>query len=118
MVRLWLAATMVAALMTGAAVAQTSSSVGPAGPLQPGVDEPMMTSLGSPAEAGNSGFMATPVARDPGGRSLPIYTEYSGPMGTATDPDSGSQGGVMDNGNATRMVVPGQPPRLLTTPEY
>ncbi len=117
MVRFWLAAATVAAMMTGVAAAQTSSSVGPSGPQQPGVGEPMMTSLGSAAETGNAGLMATPIVPSSGSRSLPIYTEYSGPMATTTGPGSGSQGVLVDNGNATRMIMPGQPPKLASTPE-
>jgi hypothetical protein len=117
MVRFWLAAVTVAAMMTGVAVAQTSSSVGPSGPEQPSAGEPMMTSPGSAVETGNSGLMATPIVPTSGSRSLPIYTEYSGPMAITTGPGSGSQGVLMDNGNATRMIVPGQPPKLASTPE-
>jgi hypothetical protein len=117
MVRLWLAATTVAAVMTGVAVAQTSSSVGPTGPQQPGLDQPMMTSPGSPVRTGNSGSRATIIAPDSGSQSLPMYTDYSGPIATSTGPGSGSQGVLMDNGNATTMIVPGQPPKLVSAPE-
>jgi hypothetical protein len=117
MVRRWLAATTAAAMMTGVAVAQISSSVGPTGPQQPDIGDPMPTSPDAPVGIGSSGSKATTIVSDFGSQSLPLYTEYSGPMATPTGPGSGSPGVLMDNGNATRMIVPGQPPNLISTPE-
>jgi hypothetical protein len=115
MARFWLVATMGVAMMTGVAVAQTASSVGPTGPQQPGVEEPMMTSPGSAVMPGHSGSMAATTMPDSGGHGLPMYTDYSGPMATA--PGFGSRGMPMDDGNATRMIAPGQPPKLISEPE-
>jgi|HubBroStandDraft_1064217.scaffolds.fasta_scaffold374884_2 hypothetical protein len=116
MLRLWLAATTVVAMMTGVAVAQTSSSIGPAGPQPPGGGEPIMTSTGSAVPTGYLGSMALTTTQGPGNQSLPTdYTVYSGSMADTAIPGSGSQG--MDDGNATRMIVPGHPPEAASTPE-
>jgi hypothetical protein len=114
MARFWLAATMGVAMMTGAAVAQTSSPVGPGGPQQPDVKEPIMTSPGPAVVTGDSGSIATTLP-DPGRQGSPMYTRGSGPMAAA--PGSGSQGMPIDDGNATRMLAPGQPPKLISEPE-
>jgi hypothetical protein len=116
MVRRWLVATTVATMMTGAAVAQTSAAVGPAGSQQPGIGEPLMTSPGSPVGAVDSGSKAI-VAPGSGSLNLPTNTVYSGSMAPPTGPGSGSQGMLIDNGNATGMIVPGQPPKLISAPE-
>lgn len=116
MARFWLAATTGVAMMTGVAVAQTASSGGPAGPQQPGVEEPIMTiSPGSALVPGHAGSLAAITMPDSGGQGLSTYTDYPGPMATA--PGSGSQGMPMDDGNATRMISPGQPPKLISEPE-
>jgi hypothetical protein len=117
MLRIWLAATTVVAMMTGVAVAQTSSSVGPAGPQQPGVGEPIMTSGGSAVVPRYSGSMAPATPSASGNLALPMYTDYSGVMANTAIRGSGSQGMLMDDGNATGMIVPGQPPKLVSTPE-
>jgi hypothetical protein len=117
MLRLWLAATTALAMMTGVAVAQTSSSVGPTEPKPPGVGEPMMTSPGSAVVTRSEGSMAPATTPGAGNQSLPIYTEYSGPMAPTTVPGSGSKGMLTDGGDATSMIVPGQPPKLVSTPE-
>jgi hypothetical protein len=46
-----------------------------------------------------------------------IVTGYLGLMATTNIPASGNQGPPMFNGNGTGMVVPGQPPKLMPTPE-
>jgi hypothetical protein len=120
MVRIWLMAAAVAAVMTSAAAAQTVSSIGPSGPQQPRMDEPMMISSWSAVETEDLGLTApriVPIVPSSAGRSLPIYTEYFGPMATTTGPGSGSRGMLLDNGNSTGMLIPGQPPKLASTPE-
>ena len=94
MLKLWLAATMVVAMMSGVATAQISSSVGPTGSQQPNIGEPLTTS-GSEASV----------------------TGYLGLMATTTIPVSGNQGPPIFNSYDTGMIVPGQPPRLMSTPE-
>ena len=94
MLRVWLAATTVVAMMTGVAVAQTSSSVGATGPQQPGVGEPIMTSGGSAAVTRSDGSPAAAAIAGAGSHTRPT-----------------------DGGNATTTMVPGQPPKLMSTPE-
>jgi len=87
MLRFLLAATMVVAMMTGVAVAQTS-------PSSPGVGSPVTTSRGTGVVTGTMGSTAT-----------------------TTIPGSGSQGLITNNGNGTSMMtVPGQPPQAIATP--
>lgn len=118
MLRLWLAATTVVAMMTGVAVAQTSSSIGATGPQQPGVGEPIMVTSGSAVVTGYSGPMTTATVPGAGGQDLPMYyTEDLGPMATTIVPGSGSQDPRTYDGNAARLIVPGQPPKLVSTPE-
>ena len=117
MLRVWLAATSVVAMMTGVAVAQTSSSAGPTAAQQPRVREPIMASPGwafVPRYLGSMGPIATPGSGDQG---LPLYTEHPGSIAPITNFGSGNQGLSMEDGNATRMVIPGQPPNLMSTPE-
>jgi hypothetical protein len=116
MLRLWLAAATIVAMTTGVAVAQTSSSIGPAGPLPPGGGEPLMTSTGSAVPTGYLGSMALTTTQDPGNQSLPMHdTVYSDPRADTATPGSGSQG--MDDGNATSMIVPGQPSGATSAPK-
>ena len=92
MLRLWLAATVVA-MMTGVAVAQPASSIVSTGPQQPGARESDMTSTGS---AGPTRFLGSMAPSTPGPGSQYLPTE---------------------GGDATTMLVPGQPPKLMSTPE-
>jgi len=117
MLRVWLAATTVVAMMTGGAVAQTSSSVGPTGQQQPGVGEPIVTTTGSAVVPRCSGSMAPATPSASGIPALPMFTEPPGAMANTAIPGSGSQGMFMDDGNATTMIVPGQPPGLVSEPE-
>jgi hypothetical protein len=48
---------------------------------------------------------------------LPIYTEYSGPVATPSVTGHGASGMLLDDGDATSTIVPGQPPKLVSTPE-
>jgi hypothetical protein len=127
MLRFCLAATTALAMMAGVAVAQTSGTVGAVAPHSPGVGEPIMTvapptSLnGRPSEpavvTGSEGSTATTTAPGSGGQALPLHTLFSGPLATTASPGSGSQGVSTHEGNATGMIVPGQPPKLVSTPE-
>ena len=117
MLRLWLVATTVVALMTGVAVAQTSSPTGPAAAQQPGAGEPLMASPGSgvvPRYSGSMGPITAPGSNDQG---LPLYTEHPDSIVPTTDSGFGNQGLSVEDGNGTRMIVPGQPPKLMSTPE-
>ena len=104
MLRFWPAATTALAMLTGAAVAQTSAPVGPVAPQPPGVAEPIMT-------------VAPPIVLN-GRPSEPAIVAGS-ESSTATTAVSGSsrQGISTDDGNASGMIVPGQPPKLVSTPE-
>jgi hypothetical protein len=124
MPRFWLAATTALAMMEGVAVAQPSTTVDSVAPQSPGVAEPIMTiappaSLnGRPSESAvvtGSTASTAPVSADH--LHLPIYTEYSGPIATTTVTGHGGSGVSTDDGNVTGMIVPGQPPKLVSAPE-
>jgi hypothetical protein len=127
MLRFWLATTTALAMTAGVAAAQTSATVGPGAPQPLGVAEPIMTvappaslngRASEPAQVtGGEGSAAPFTGKGAGNLRLPIYTEYSGPMVTMAAPGSGNQGVSTDDGNATGMIVPGQPPKLVSTPE-
>jgi hypothetical protein len=104
MLRFWLTAATALAMMTGVAAAQMSSPVGPTAPQSTGVAEPikivapptpMIGRASAPAEAAGS----------------------AGSMGTATAPGSGGESVFTDSGIATETIVPGQPPKLVSTAE-
>jgi hypothetical protein len=101
MLRFSLMATTALAMATGVAAAQTPS-VGPAAPQSPGMTEPIMT-------------VAPPASLNarPSGPVAATGSESS----TATTPALGTQGGSTDGGNAAETTVPGQPPKLVSTPE-
>jgi hypothetical protein len=104
MLRFWLTATTALAMMTGVAIAQTPSSVGPTAPQSPGLTEPIMT--------------VAPPASLNGRPSEPADAIGSaGSTATTSAPGSGRQGVSTDGGNATGTTVPGQPPKLVSTPE-
>jgi len=117
MLRFWLAATTALAMTTGVGFAQTLSTVGPAAPQQPRVEEPIMTLSGSAAATGNVASAAPTTVPDAGNRNLPVSTGYLGSMAPIPISGGGSQGMSIDNGNATSAIVPGQPPKLVSTPE-
>jgi hypothetical protein len=127
MLRFWLAGTTALAMMAGVAVAQTSTTVQPIAPQSPGMAEPIMTMApptslnGRPSEPAvvtdSEGSTATTTAPGSGSQVLPLHTLFSGPMATTASPGSGSQGVSTGEGNATGMIVPGQPPKLVSTPE-
>ena len=117
MLRCWLAATTVAIVMTSVAVAQTSSSGGPNGPQQSGVAEPIMTSPGPAVAPRYLGSMAPTTVPGSGDQGVPLYIEHSDPRATIAVPGSGGQWPSMEDGNAPSMIVPGQPPKLMSTPE-
>jgi hypothetical protein len=94
MIKTWLAVTTAVTMITSVAIAQTSPSGNPNGPPRPSVGEPIMT-LHSAADT----------------------TGPSRPVVTPADPGAGSEGVHMDNGNAAGAIVPGQPPKLMSTPE-
>jgi hypothetical protein len=124
MPRFWLAATTALATMAGVAVAQPSTTVAP---QSPGVAEPIMNTAPpaplnerpnkSAVVTGNEGSTATTTAPSSGSQDLPLHTLFSGPMATTAVPSSGNRGVSTDKGNATGMIVPGQPPKLVSTPE-
>lgn len=89
MIRFWLTAISVLAMMAGGALlAQPSAS-------PPGVGEPIMT------------------PRGPG-----VVTGTTGSTATTTIPGSASQGTLTNNGNGTSLSsVPGQPPTAVATPK-
>ena len=128
MLRIWLAATTALAMMAGVAIAQTSATVGAVAPQSPGVGEPIMTisppaSLnGRPSESAvvvTGGEASTTPATVKGADNLhlPIDTEYRDPMATTAVTGHGSSGMLTDDGDATSTIVPGQPPKLVSTPE-
>jgi len=127
MLRFRLVVTTALTLMAGVAVAQTPTTVQPIAPQSPGMAEPIMTiapptSLnGRPSESAvvtdSEGSTATTTAPGSGSQGLPLHTLFSGPMATTAFPGPGSQGVSTDNGNATGMIVPGQPPKSVSTPE-
>jgi len=117
MLRRWLAATTVVAMMTDVAVAQTANTVEAAPQQSPSVVEPLATSNGSPSATAYLGSMSTSTGPGAASQTLPLYTGYSGPMATSAFPNFGGQGQLMYNGNGTSMIVPGQPPAAMSTPE-
>ena len=102
MLRFPLTAATVLAMMTGVAAAQTASPVGPSAPQSPGMTEPIMT-------------VAPPASLNAGASGPAEATGSEGSTGTTATP--GSRGVATDGGNATGTVVPGQPPKLVSTPE-
>jgi hypothetical protein len=117
MLRFWLAATTALAMTTGIALAQTLLATGPTAPQQPRVEEPIMTLSGSAAAIGNVASAAHTTVPDAGNQTLPVSTGNAGPMAPIPISGAGSQGMSIDNGNATSAIVPGQPPKLISTPE-
>jgi hypothetical protein len=127
MLKTCLAATTALAMMAGVAIAQTSATVGAVAPQSPGVGEPIMTisppaSLnGRPSESavvtGSEGSTAPATVKGADNLHLPIDTEYRDLMATTAVTGHGSSGMLTDDGDATSTIVPGQPPKLVSTPE-
>jgi hypothetical protein len=117
MLRFWLAAATALAMTTGIALAQTLSAIGPTAPQQLRVEEPIMTLSGSAATIGNVASAAPTTVPDAGNQNLPVSAGNAGSMAPIPISEAGTQGMSIDNGNATSAIVPGQPPKLISTPE-
>jgi hypothetical protein len=104
MLRFWLAATTALAMMTGVADAQTSPPVGPTGAQSSGVAEPIM-------------IVAAPTPMNGRASARAESTGSEGSTGTTTAPGYGRHDVSTDGGNATGMMVPNQPPKLVSTLE-
>jgi hypothetical protein len=123
MLRFWLAVSTVLALMAGIDVAQTATTVERFAPQSSGMAELIMTIApptllnGRPSESAVVTGVAPVTVKGGDNLRLPIYTEYPGPMATTTVTGHGASGMLTDDGDATSTIVPGQPPKLVSTPE-